>query len=671
MASPAAMLSIMVNVRGVDSAARDLGNLDDRGKRAGGTLGKLGKTATLGAAAGIGIAAVAVKGFIDAAVESEKSSVRMQTQLKASGINYGKHADQIDKVIAKHSALSGFDDEDLQDSFSNIVRATGDVNKAMELNALAMDIARGRGISLEAASKMVTKAAAGQETAFSRLGIKIKDGATAQEAIATAQAKFSGQAKAYGDTAAGAQDRFKVALENLQEVLGAKLLPIVATVTGKVADFVSGMQTGEGAGGKFAEAIRTAWETVKNAVQVGVEYARAFLLKHKDDIDAARKAAENIAKAMKWAFVEVILPAIQAVMPTIEKIVKSTMRQIGGAFDLIIGIINGDWTRAWNGLKAIVQGAVDKMLAVLELAWPLFKAAGLALIKALIEGFKALPDLITGLAKWLWNHTDDGIKLYLASYKALGGWILDKMIEGLKALGSKVTDAVRAIKDAIVNKIKEVFSGAISIPLKIDLPKINLPFGGGGGGNVGPGGGNFSSVQGIANTSLAWGLSGARGPGQSYRPGDDGWHGQNRARDISGPAGRMLGFAQMLASSSVAGRLLELIHTPLGFGIKNGQRVPLSFWGSDVNADHYDHVHVALAKGGLMPKTGWALVGEQGPELYNASTGRVYSTGDSASMLGGGDVYVYIDGVEVNASRVVKERDRATRAAYRAGSAPA
>ena len=43
--------------------------------------------------------------------------------------------------------------------------------------------------------------------------------------------------------------------------------------------------------------------------------------------------------------------------------------------------------------------------------------------------------------------------------------------------------------------------------------------------------------------------------------------------------------------------LKELIYTPLGFGIKDGVKVPLSYWGPGTNLGHYDHVHVAFANG--------------------------------------------------------------------------
>jgi hypothetical protein len=79
-----------------------------------------------------------------------------------------------------------------------------------------------------------------------------------------------------------------------------------------------------------------------------------------------------------------------------------------------------------------------------------------------------------------------------------------------------------------------------------------------------------------------------------YRPGDPGWHGANRARDYSngtGPTPQMLQFAQALAAK-YGSSLKELIYTPLGFSIKNGQRV-----APYAQAAHYNHVHVAYAFG--------------------------------------------------------------------------
>lgn len=78
-----------------------------------------------------------------------------------------------------------------------------------------------------------------------------------------------------------------------------------------------------------------------------------------------------------------------------------------------------------------------------------------------------------------------------------------------------------------------------------------------------------------------------------YRPGDtDSYHGINRARDFVGSAREMYRFANFIGTR-FGSKLLELIYSPLGWSIKNGARTaPYAV------SSHYDHVHVAMRKGG-------------------------------------------------------------------------
>jgi hypothetical protein len=97
----------------------------------------------------------------------------------------------------------------------------------------------------------------------------------------------------------------------------------------------------------------------------------------------------------------------------------------------------------------------------------------------------------------------------------------------------------------------------------------------------------------------------------SFRAGDPGYHGKNRARDYSNDSigtgtPQQLAFAKYLVQN-YGSSLSQLIYTPLGFGIANGKRVPLSYWGDSTNAQHYHHVHVALFRGGPVGKGGLVM----------------------------------------------------------------
>lgn len=85
-------------------------------------------------------------------------------------------------------------------------------------------------------------------------------------------------------------------------------------------------------------------------------------------------------------------------------------------------------------------------------------------------------------------------------------------------------------------------------------------------------------------------VSSGRRAGAITVSGNVSYHSSGDAIDMTG--GDMMGLARSLASQYGSG-LEELIYSPLGWGIKDGRRVPNSFFGSDVIAQHYSHVHVA------------------------------------------------------------------------------
>ena len=145
-------------------------------------------------------------------------------------------------------------------------------------------------------------------------------------------------------------------------------------------------------------------------------------------------------------------------------------------------------------------------------------------------------------------------------------------------------NALNKINSTLVSNQQQTNTRLSTLETKFTSPS----FGGLGGGSVGGG------VDAFTPLAQQMGLTMTSG----YRPGDPGWHGANRARDFSngtGPTPQMLQFAQMLASR-YGSNLKELIYTPLGFSIKNGQRVAPYAQGA-----HYNHVHVAYNQGNIGP----------------------------------------------------------------------
>lgn len=211
------------------------GGAATRGLGGGAFLG-IGKGGLI--AGGVGAAAVGLKSVVDAAKNAEVVLGQTSVAVGDAGLSWEKYGQQVQDQALKISNASAFDDEAVMQSFATFVRGQKDVGKSLTLAALAADVARGRYIDLESATMLVNKAAMGQTGALRRAGIQISKNATATEALQALTRAYGGAAESYSRSAAGAQDRLRVSIENLQESLGGGLLPVVTEFVNQLNDGV-------------------------------------------------------------------------------------------------------------------------------------------------------------------------------------------------------------------------------------------------------------------------------------------------------------------------------------------------------------------------------------------------------------------------------------------------
>jgi hypothetical protein len=132
-------------------------------------------------------------------------------------------------------------------------------------------------------------------------------------------------------------------------------------------------------------------------------------------------------------------------------------------------------------------------------------------------------------------------------------------------------------------------------------------------------------------------VSSGRRPGAITSSGNVSYHSTGEALDMAGnPAGMMGFFRQM--KSKYGGRLAELIYGPGQVGVKDGR--PYNF-GSALNAQHMDHVHVAFDTGapGVGDGVGRlqaavAGVGDGPGRIFNWATGHGFTDEQAAGWVG-------------------------------------
>ncbi|MEQ4716089.1 hypothetical protein [Nonomuraea sp. B19D2] len=164
--------------------------------------------------------------------------------------------------------------------------------------------------------------------------------------------------------------------------------------------------------------------------------------------------------ALAWdTFGGPLLNIIANVFDGILGVIDGVLTAIKGLFDIVLGVLTGDWERAWNGVKELFSGIWDAIVAIAETIWNNF-----------IEQFKAALALVDDDWEEHWNQVSDfaediwrGIVDWLKARVADVGRILD----WFGSLPGKFSQWFGEVKNAVVSRFNDVVSFVQSIPSRI------------------------------------------------------------------------------------------------------------------------------------------------------------------------------------------------------------
>lgn len=193
-------------------------------QQAGTSFGFLGTTVK-GIVAGLTFATLAqqLQDAAAGAAADEQATARLTTVIRNSGEPLRETIAILDELILKGQDLA-FTDDEVRNSFSRLLVATDSAEQAVLRLNTAFDFARGAGISLEAASRLLGKINEENVDVFKKLGIELEDNATEMEALAVVQAKFGGSAETHVANAAGQWEVLTIKISEAKEALGALIL---------------------------------------------------------------------------------------------------------------------------------------------------------------------------------------------------------------------------------------------------------------------------------------------------------------------------------------------------------------------------------------------------------------------------------------------------------------
>ena len=363
----------------------------------GSKVGEFGKKAGLAfAAAGVAAAAYAGKLLIDgvqSAIADEAAQAKLALTLQNVAGATNATVAATEAFILKTSLATGIADDQLRPSLERLVRATGDVTAAQNLQTLAIDVAAGSGKSLEAVSNAIGKAYEGNAGALAKLGVglsaaELKSMSFQAVTIALSET-FAGQATEQAETFAGKMDRLKVAFDEGKETVGSFVLdgitPMVTFFTDNVVPIIQQVasELGETLKPVFDDLSVFFTDTFIPALQDMWAFLNEFIIPiFKVGLSTAIGGVKTVFAALgklvedNAGFFNLIKSAMEGVL-TVAKVLAPF---IGGAFKL-----------AFSGIAAIIGGvssAIQALVSAINIA--------ISAVNALISAYNVVNNLIPG-----------------------------------------------------------------------------------------------------------------------------------------------------------------------------------------------------------------------------------------------------------------------------------
>jgi hypothetical protein len=564
------------------SLEKALGNTTKKAAKWGAVFGStafVANKAMEGLTKGIG---AAIGEFSDA----QKVMAQTEAVLKSTGGAAKVTADDVSTLAESLMKKSGVDDEAIQSgenmllTFTKIRNETGKGNDIFnQATAATLDLSVAMGKDMTSSAILVGKALNDPikgMSALSKAGIQFTaeqketiktmvasgDAMGAQKMILKElETQFGGSAEAAGKTFSGQMNIAKQTALNFAGDIVTRLIPVLE-------DLVSFIQEN--------------WPKIRQTIEQVTKDVRALWKQWGDEIMAV----------------------VNFVFPIVQKMIENTLKIIRGIIDVFVGLLTGDWSRAWNGLKNIVGGVLDAIELMLRTAVKVMLTVatlvGEAIKDGVVAGLKGIGTAAWEMINNIGSVLQDVRNQIIGWGKSIANAIKDGIVDGLQGIGNLIWDKLKDAWNFAKGKLGSL-GGLIGDAFD---PNFN-PF-------IVPPTANREPVTGAVNlmgarpelmpyaqAAAGYGLSVTSGlrPGAITANGTPSDHGIGKALDVAGSASGMAGFFRSLIGNPA---VKQAFYDPLG-SIFGGRQSPY------IEGGHNDHVHVATYDKGGVLRPGWTL----------------------------------------------------------------
>lgn len=457
--------------KAIKDVQEDIKGLGSAAEKESGKLGKFGGALTdMGKIAGGFLAAQAISAVTTNIVGIGKSAISMASDTAESlskvRVVFGENARDIERWAQDSATSMGIPRQAalaVAGDFGNLfvtMGLTGDQASKMsiDIGQLGADLGSFNNIDPTVALEKLRAGLVGEAEPLRALGINLNAAAVEAKAmemgLADADGQLSESAKvqaryaliveqsktAQGDFArtsdglANQQRILSAEWQNAQAALGSALLPALT----QLALFTTGT---------VIPAIREFKEKAAPAVREFFEDVKRFWEEN------GRPALDNIMAA--WKALE---PVIRPLLNQIANQVETTVKVIKLALGIVIDLLGGDFSGAWNKTKELLQVVVDFWRETLNNALdfikgliPLMRELGEKLIDGLWEGVKWVAMFLINWFRGLPGEILDTIGDLSRLLYDVGKQVIQGFIDGLTSMFGTVKDTLGGLTGSLTS----------------------------------------------------------------------------------------------------------------------------------------------------------------------------------------------------------------------------
>jgi hypothetical protein len=452
-------------IRDIDGVTKALQN------QATGTEKAQAAVKSMAVPAGIAFAAVSAGGLKAAAAAEEAAAESAKLNQVFQSMGYADLADDAEAYAEALSKQIGVDDEVIKSAQTKL--ATFDqIAKSADLmgqaTTMAADMAAAGFGTMDSASVMLGKALQDPVkgmTALGKVGVTFTEQQKAQikamvEAgdVAGAQGMImealGTQVGGVAEASAKGSDKLKTSFGEIEESVGAALLPALEALMGPLQSFADWAADN----GEVIAAIGVTIGVLAGAV-LAVNAAIAIWTAV-STIATAATAAFGVAVTIATSPITLIIAAILAVIAVGYLLVKNWDDISAWLIDLWNGIKDFA-TRIWNSIKDFFGNTWDSIKNTTKDAWESVKRVVTEGISSVVQFVREMPGkIVSAIGNLISLLTSKGVDLiqgFIKGYMSLWGNVIDFMID----IPKKIVSAIGNMGSLLYNKGKDLIQGFI------------------------------------------------------------------------------------------------------------------------------------------------------------------------------------------------------------------